>query len=98
MLKTLDIPKELLEGQNGSGKARQKDEKAKGQQLFRTIKGGREGKEELKPFKRQSYHVAIAYHIHLKRIKSLAPLPTEIDPTYAARKLRENQNPPPPKQ
>jgi hypothetical protein len=42
----------------------------------------------LKPFKRQSYHVAIAYHIHLKRIRTANPSATEIDPTYPARKLR----------
>ena len=98
MLKTLDLPKQLLEAHNGSAKHRQKEEKLKVPQLLSSIKGGREGKEELKPFKRQSYHVAIAYHIHLKRIKSTNPSPNEIDPTYAARKLRESQNPPPSKQ
>jgi hypothetical protein len=93
MLKTLDLPKQLLDAQNTNGKHRQKEEKSKVPQLLRSIKGGKEGKEELKPFKRQSYHVAIAYHIHLKRIKTTNPSPNEIDPTYAARKLRESQNP-----
>ena len=50
----------------------------------------RESREELKPFKRQSYHVAIAYHIFLKQIKT-GPNPNarDIDPTYNARKLRD---------
>ena len=93
MLKTLDLPKQLIDAQSTNGKHRQKEEKSKVPQLLRSIKGGKEGKEELKPFKRQSYHVAIAYHIYLKRIKSTNPSPNEIDPTYAARKLRESQNP-----
>lgn len=49
-------------------------------------------REELKPFKRQSYHVAIAYHIHLKRVKpNENSNANDIDPTYNARKLREQQ-------
>lgn len=92
MLKGLDIPKQLLESQNGTSKSRPKEDKSKGQQLLRNIKTGKESKEDLKPFKRQSYHVAIAYHIHLKRIKNINPSATEIDPTYPARKLRESQN------
>lgn len=96
MLKTLDLPKPPTEGHNGHSKSRLKEERSKGPQLLRNIKGGREGKEDLKPFKRQSYHVAIAYHIHLKRIKSASPSPSEIDPTYPARKLRESQEQQPP--
>lgn len=88
MLRGLDIPRQLLQGQNGKGKGR---DDRKGTQA----KGGRGlGREELKPFKRQSYHVAIAYHIHLKRIRSLNPSAAEIDPTYPARKLRESQQQP----
>lgn len=51
----------------------------------------KEIKEDLKPFKRQSYHVAIAYHIHLKHTKSGSEAAHSIDPTYNARKLRELQ-------
>jgi len=44
----------------------------------------------LKPFKRQSYHIAIAYHIHLKHVRSgNYPSARDIDPTFNARKLRE---------
>jgi hypothetical protein len=50
----------------------------------------KELKGDLKLFKRQSYHVAIAYHIHLKNIKSKEGKRPEIDPTYYARKLRES--------
>lgn len=81
MLKGLDIPRHLLQAKNKG-----KEDKKGGQ----ASKNGK-SKEELKPFKRQSYHVAIAYHIHLKRIKTANPNPTEIDPTYPARKLREMQ-------
>ena len=53
MLKGLSIPTEILTKQ--ARKAReQKKQKTK---------------DENKPFKRQSYHVAIAYHIHLKQVK-----------------------------
>lgn len=98
MLKTLDLPKPSTQPHNGHSKPRAKEERSKAPQLLRSIKGGREGKEDLKPFKRQSYHVAIAYHIHLKRIKSTNPSPSEIDPTYPARKLRESQAQQPPRQ
>lgn len=50
---------------------------------------------ELKPFKRQSYHVAIAYHIHIKNVRARNGSDQEVDPTYHARKLRveaENGN------
>ena len=42
----------------------------------------------MKPFKRQSYHVAIAYHIHLKRVKQGLTSGNQIDPTYNSRQLR----------
>ena len=45
---------------------------------------------ELKPFKRQSYHVAIAYHIHIKMVKAKNGSEQEVDPTYNARKLRDD--------
>jgi hypothetical protein len=90
MLKGMDIPKQLLGPQQ---KSRLEEEKAKGQHP-RGVKGVREKREDLKPFKRQSYHVAIAYHIHIKRIKTANPSATEIDPTYPARKLRESQSQP----
>jgi hypothetical protein len=49
-------------------------------------------REELKPFKRQSYHVAIAYHIHLKQVRAEGgEANPRIDPTYPARRLREMQ-------
>ena len=47
-------------------------------------------KSDLKLFKRQSYHVAIAYHIHL-RVKGMAQSSSdqeELDPTIHARRLR----------
>lgn len=50
------------------------------------------GKDENKPFKRQSYHVAIAYHIHLKQVKNTKSV-EYVDPTYPARKLREQTQP-----
>lgn len=44
----------------------------------------------MKPFKRQSYHVAIAYHIHLKQLHAGNHASAkDIDPTYNARKLRQ---------
>ena len=45
-----------------------------------------------KLFGRATYHVAIAYHIHLKKIKEKSDIPQEtIDPTYHAKKLRTEQ-------
>ena len=44
-----------------------------------------------KLFGRSAYHVAIAYHIHLKKLKENGqPLTNSesLDPTYCARKLR----------
>lgn len=85
MLMQLQLPsKELLE----QNKGKDIDKKKKGSglnDLKRPIE-----REELKPFKRQSYHVAIAYHIFLKQIKAGSnPSPRDIDPTYNARRLRD---------
>jgi hypothetical protein len=77
MLRELSIPTEMLQRQ-GAGKGKGKEEK----------KAGRVGREESKPFKRQSYHIAIAYHIHLKQVRNTKAA-EYVDPTYAARKLRE---------
>ena len=44
-----------------------------------------------KLFKRASYHVAIAYHIHIKNFKNSGKELTDandIDPTYPARKMK----------
>jgi len=44
-----------------------------------------------KLFKRSSYHVAIAYHIHLKKLQEEKKDTSKLmnwDPTYHARKLR----------
>lgn len=90
MLKGLDIPRQLLEQQN-LGQKSKKEDKGKSSQLLKNMKTGKDSKDDLKPFKRQSYHVAIAYHIHLKRIKNSNPTSSDIDPTYPARKLRESQ-------
>lgn len=78
MLRELSIPTEIL-GRQQVPRARGKEEKKA---------GGVRGKEENKPFKRQSYHVAIAYHIHLKQVKNNKSV-EYVDPTYPARKLRE---------
>jgi hypothetical protein len=88
MLRSLEVPKQLLQ-QNGKSKGREGRSKD-----GKEMKGVKKG-DELKPFKRQSYHVAIAYHIHLKRIRSTNPNAADIDPTYPARKMRESQRPPP---
>ena len=45
-------------------------------------------KSDLKLFKRQSYHVAIAYHIHLRGKGTNATEQKDIDPTFHARRLR----------
>lgn len=45
-------------------------------------------KSDLKLFKRQSYHVAIAYHIHLRSLGPNPANPRAIDPTFKARRLR----------
>jgi hypothetical protein len=76
MLRELSIPTDMLQKQAGS-RSKSKEEK----------KGTKTSKDENKPFKRQSYHIAIAYHIHLRQVKSTKP-PEYVDPTYAARKLR----------
>lgn len=52
------------------------------------------GINENKLFKRSSYHVAIAYHIHLKKLhleKADAAKIANLDPTYHAKKLREDK-------
>lgn len=77
MLRELSIPTDVLQRQQASKPKLKEDKKV-----------GKLGKEENKPFKRQSYHIAIAYHIHLKQVKSSKPQEF-LDPTYAARKLRE---------
>lgn len=49
---------------------------------------------ENKLFKRSSYHVAIAYHIYLKKLQSKKTdaVKLNLDPTYHAKKLREDKN------
>ena len=59
MLRELSIPTDMLQKQAGS-RSKSKEEK----------KGTKTSKDENKPFKRQSYHIAIAYHIHLRQVKS----------------------------
>lgn len=76
MLRELSIPTEMLQKQLGS-RPKCKEEK----------KGNKPAKDENKPFKRQSYHIAIAYHIHLKEVKTTKSA-EYMDPTFAARKLR----------
>lgn len=76
MLRELSIPTDMLQKQANS-RSKSKEEK----------KGTKISKDENKPFKRQSYHIAIAYHIHLKYVRTNKP-PEYLDPTYAARKLR----------
>lgn len=44
-------------------------------------------KDDNKIFKRASYHVAIAYHIFLKRMSEKGS--KNIDPTSSARRLKE---------
>lgn len=55
---------------------------------FRNMKMG-----ERKIFKRASYHVAIAYNIHIEKLKKKPEIDqmdqASIDPTYCARKMRE---------
>ena len=53
-------------------------------------KGSKGANGENKPFKRQSYHVAIAYHIHLKQVKGSKTV-EYVDPTFPAKKLREEE-------
>ena len=48
----------------------------------------KDSKEYMKPFNRQSYHVAIAYHIHLKKVNEGLTSGNQIDPTYNSRQLR----------
>ena len=58
MLKDISIPPEIL-SKPPATKPKKEEKKT----------AARQSKEESKPFKRQSYHVAIAYHIHLKQVK-----------------------------
>ena len=44
---------------------------------------------ENKIFKRSAFHVAIAYHIYLNKLREKGPIGNEIDPTYFARRLKE---------
>jgi hypothetical protein len=44
---------------------------------------------ENKIFKRSAFHVAIAYHIYLNKLREKGPIGSEIDPTYFARRLKE---------
>lgn len=59
MLRELSIPTDMLQKQPTS-RSKAKDEK----------KVNKPVKDENKPFKRQSYHIAIAYHIHIKQVKA----------------------------
>lgn len=80
LLMKLDLP--ATEGLN-AGREKEKKRKKRGEVSFE------QGGYESKPFRRQSYHIAIAYHIYLKAIKeSENPSLKDIDPTFKARKLR----------
>lgn len=80
MLRELSIPTEILS--KPPVPRPKKDEKKT---------GARGGKEENKPFKRQSYHVAIAYHIHLKQVK-VSKTVEYVDPTFPARRLKDEES------
>lgn len=45
-----------------------------------------------KVFKRSAYHVAICYYIYLKKLKDKGPIGNDIDPTYQARRLKEEMS------
>jgi hypothetical protein len=47
---------------------------------------------ENKIFKRSAYHVAIAYHIYLNKLREKGTIGSEIDPTYFARRLKEGMH------
>jgi hypothetical protein len=89
-LMKLGLPsKELLE--QTRGKKGDKERRLGGKDEVRGLK------DTDKPFKRQSYHVAIAYHIFLRNVKGGGSRPgaNEIDPTLNARRLRDqNQRQP----
>ena len=53
-------------------------------------KGNKGPISENKIFKRSAYHIAIAYHIYLKKMRLMRAQGSEIDPTSHARKLRES--------
>lgn len=44
-----------------------------------------------KIFKRASYHIAIAYHIHIKQCRERGIIGAEMDPAYHARRLKESK-------
>ena len=79
MLRDLSIPTEIT-GKKDGARSKVKEEKKQPNSKL--------PKDENKPFKRQSYHVAIAYHIHLKQVKNTKAV-EYVDPTFPARKLRE---------
>ena len=57
----------------------------------RSGEGGKSNQKDNKLFGRSAYHVAIAYHIHLKKLKENGQQLTSsesLDPTYCARKLK----------
>lgn len=80
MLRDLSIPTEIL-SKPPVARPKAKEEK-------RTVV--KAAKDENKPFKRQSYHVAIAYHIHLKQVK-MSKTVEYVDPTYPARRLKDEE-------
>ena len=45
-----------------------------------------------KIFKRSAYHIAIAYHIYLKKLREKGPLGGDVDPTLHARKLKDEMS------
>lgn len=49
------------------------------------------GKPEAKLFKRASFHIGIAYNIHIENIKRKYSNfnPEELDPTYISRKMKQ---------
>jgi len=53
-------------------------------------KGNKGPISESKIFKRSAYHIAIAYHIYLKKMRLMGAQGNEIDPISHARKLRES--------
>jgi hypothetical protein len=81
MLRQLSIPTEFLSKNSAPHPKVKEDKKPM----------SKPSKEESKPFKRQSYHVAIAYHIHLKQVKTNKSV-EYVDPTYPARRLRDEES------
>ncbi len=88
-LKTMELARQLIDGNKGN-KSKEKEKGERGKEgsfgyPSRLLEKG--GKFEMKLFKRQSYHIAIAYYVHTVKVK-LANSDI-LDPTYNARKLRE---------